>query len=122
MNVTAHQERKKNEETKKGKRGAGEKKKRKQATDFEEAVLLRSFRGQNSEKVNGSAQGIGRQPAAPEPHVALLLFFEASKCEMILRSMTLTTGEDLFFFFFLENTYDLCSVELFWLLSVSLLW
>ena len=38
MNVTAHQEKKKNEETKKGKRGAGEKKKRKQATDFEEAV------------------------------------------------------------------------------------
>ena len=27
MNVTAHQEKKKNEETKKGKRGAGEKKK-----------------------------------------------------------------------------------------------
>ena len=37
MNVTAHQQ-KENEETKKGKRGAREKKKRKQATDFEEAV------------------------------------------------------------------------------------
>ena len=36
MNVTAHQE-KKNKETK-GKRKAGEKKKRKQATNFEEAV------------------------------------------------------------------------------------
>ena len=56
------------------------------------------------------------------PSAALLLFFEASECEMILRSMPLTTGEDLFFFFFLENTYDLCSVELFWLSSVSLLW
>ena len=39
MNITAHQQ-KENEETKKGKRGAREKKKgkRKQATDFEEAV------------------------------------------------------------------------------------
>ena len=36
MNVTAHQE--ENEETKKGKRGAGEKKKRKQVTNFKEAV------------------------------------------------------------------------------------
>ena len=38
MNVTAHQEKKKNEETKKGKSKAGEKKKRKQATDFKDAV------------------------------------------------------------------------------------
>ena len=38
MNVTAHQEKKKNEETKTGKRKAGVKKKRKQATDFEESV------------------------------------------------------------------------------------
>ena len=38
MNVTAHQKKKKNEETKKGERKAGEKKKRKQVTDFEEAV------------------------------------------------------------------------------------
>ena len=39
MNVTAHQEKKKNEETKKGKRGAGEKKKkRKPDTDFKDAV------------------------------------------------------------------------------------
>ena len=36
MNVTAHQEKKENEETKKGKRGAGEKKT--QVTDFEETV------------------------------------------------------------------------------------
>ena len=39
MNVTAHQ---KNEETKKGKRRAGEKKKRKQVTDFKEAVCCPS--------------------------------------------------------------------------------
>ena len=39
MNVTAHQEKEKNEETKKGKRG-GEKKKRKQATDFEAVCCL----------------------------------------------------------------------------------
>ena len=40
MNVTAHQE--KEEKTKKGKRGTGEKKKRKQAADFEEAVCCPS--------------------------------------------------------------------------------
>ena len=40
MNVTAHQEKdkEKNEETKKDKRGAGEKKKRKQVTNVEETV------------------------------------------------------------------------------------
>ena len=37
MNVTAYQE-KKNEETKKGKGRAGKEKRRKQGTDFEEAV------------------------------------------------------------------------------------
>ena len=38
MNVTAYQEKEKNEETKTGKRRTGEKRKRKQATDFVEAV------------------------------------------------------------------------------------
>ena len=42
MNVTGHQEKEKNEETKKGKRGAGEKKKRKQGTDFEDAACCPS--------------------------------------------------------------------------------
>ena len=42
MNVTAHQQKEENEETKKGKRGEGEKKKGKQATDFEEAVCCPS--------------------------------------------------------------------------------
>ena len=42
MNVTAHQEKEENEETKKGKRGAGEKKKTKHATDFKEAVCCSS--------------------------------------------------------------------------------
>ena len=42
MNVTAYQEKEKNKETKIGKRGAGEKRKRKQATDFEEAVCCPS--------------------------------------------------------------------------------
>ena len=55
MNATAHQEKEKNEETKTGKTKAGEK--RKQATDFEEAVLLRSFRGKHSEKMKRSAGG-----------------------------------------------------------------
>ena len=42
MKVTAHSMNEKNEETKKGKTGAGEKKKRKQATDFKEAVCCPS--------------------------------------------------------------------------------
>ena len=42
MNVTAHQEKEGNEETKTGKRGAVEKKKRKQATDYKEAVCCPS--------------------------------------------------------------------------------
>ena len=42
MNVTAHQVKEKNEEAKTGKRRAGEKKKRKQATDYEEAVCCPS--------------------------------------------------------------------------------
>ena len=42
MNVTAHQEKKKNRETKTGKRRAGEKRKKIQATDFKEAVCCPS--------------------------------------------------------------------------------
>ena len=42
MNVTAHQEQEKNKETKMGNRKAGEEKKRKQATDFKEAVCCPS--------------------------------------------------------------------------------
>ena len=42
MNVTAHQEKEENKETKNGKRLAGEKKKRKQATDFKDAVCCSS--------------------------------------------------------------------------------
>ena len=38
MNVTTHQEKEKNKETKTGNRMAAEERKRKQATDFEEAV------------------------------------------------------------------------------------
>ena len=38
MNVIAHQQKEKNEEMKTGKRRAGEKKKRKPATDFKRAV------------------------------------------------------------------------------------
>ena len=38
MEVTTHQEKEKNEETKAGKRRAGKERKRKEATDFEEAV------------------------------------------------------------------------------------
>ena len=42
MDVTAHQEKEKNEETKTGKRKAGEERKRKQATKFKEAVCCPS--------------------------------------------------------------------------------
>ena len=42
MNITAHQEKEKNEKTKKDRRRAGEKKKGKQATDFKEAVSCSS--------------------------------------------------------------------------------
>ena len=42
MNVTAHQEKEKNRETKTGKTRAGENRKKKQATDFEEAVCCSS--------------------------------------------------------------------------------
>ena len=59
MNVTAHQEKKKNKETKTGKRRAGEKKKRNRRPILKKlcAALLRSFRGQHSEKMKGSAWG-----------------------------------------------------------------
>ena len=74
MNVTAHQE-KQNEETKKGKRRSGEKKKRKQATDFEEAVCCPSavVQGQHSEKMKGSARGNwdpreDQRPFRPNPN------------------------------------------------------
>ena len=42
MNVTAHQEKEKNEETKKDKSRAGERRKGKQATDFVDAVCCPS--------------------------------------------------------------------------------
>ena len=42
MNVTAYQEKEKNEEMKKGKRGGGETTKRKKATDIKEAVCCPS--------------------------------------------------------------------------------
>ena len=74
MNVTAHQQKEENEETKKGKRGAGEKKKRKQATDFKEALSCPSavVQGQHSKKVKGSAwdPGEGQQPFRPNPNGA----------------------------------------------------
>ena len=51
MNVTAHQEKEKNKETKKGKRRAGEKKKENRRPILRKlcTALLRSFGGQHSE-------------------------------------------------------------------------
>ena len=59
MNVTAHQEKEENEAMKKGKRGAGEKKKRKQGTYFKDAVccLTAVVQGQHSKTIKGSARG-----------------------------------------------------------------
>ena len=57
MNVTAHQEKEENE-TKKGKRRAGEKRKNRRPILRKLcAALLRSFRGQHSEKMKGNARG-----------------------------------------------------------------
>ena len=77
MNVTAHQQKEENEETKKGKRGAGEKKKRKQGPFLKKlcAALLRSFRGQHSKKMKGSGRGNwdpreGQQPFRPNANGA----------------------------------------------------
>ena len=62
-------------ETKKGKRMTKKKKKRKQATDFEEAVCCPSavVQGQHSEKLKGSIRGNwdpreDREPFRPNPN------------------------------------------------------
>ena len=77
MNVTAHQEKKENEETKKDKRGAGERKRENRRPILRKlcAAFLRSFRGQHSEKMKGSAWGNwdpreGQQPFRPNPNGA----------------------------------------------------
>ena len=59
MDDTTHQEKEKNQETKMGNRRAGEERKRKHATNFEEAVCCPSaiIQGQHSKKRKGSAQG-----------------------------------------------------------------
>ena len=75
MNVTAHQEKGKIEETKMGKRRAGEERKRKQATDFEKAVCCPSavVQGAARRKMKGSARGNwdpreGQQPFRSNPN------------------------------------------------------
>ena len=72
MNVTAHQEKEKNEETKTGKRR--EERENKQSILRKLcAALLQPFRGQHSEKMKGSAWGNwdpreGQQPFRPNPY------------------------------------------------------
>ena len=58
MNITAHQQKEENEETKKSKREAAAKKKRNRRLILKKlcAALLRSFRGQHSDKIKGSAR------------------------------------------------------------------
>ena len=59
MNVTTHQEKEENEESKKAREGQ-EKRKRKNKQPILKklcAALLRSFRGQHSEKMKGSSRG-----------------------------------------------------------------
>ena len=75
MNVIAYQEKEKNEETKKGKRRTGEKKSENRRPILKKlcAALLRSFRGQRSEKMKGSARGNwdpreGQQPFQSNPN------------------------------------------------------
>ena len=73
MNVTAHQEKEKNEKTKTGKRRAGEEKNRRPILKKLCAALLRSFREQHSEKMKGSARGNwdsreSQQPFPPNPN------------------------------------------------------
>ena len=68
MNVTANQEKEKNQETKTGKRRAGEE--RKQVLKKLCAALLWSFKGQHSEKMKDSVWGNwdlreGQQPFRP---------------------------------------------------------
>ena len=77
MNVTAHQEKEENEETKKGKSRAGERKRENRRPILKKlrAALLRSFRGQHSEKMKGSARGNwdlreGQQPFRLNPNGA----------------------------------------------------
>ena len=72
MNVTAHQE-KKNEETKTGKRKAGEE--RKQATDLKKAACCPSavFQGAAQQRNEGECPGYwdpreGQQPFRPNPN------------------------------------------------------
>ena len=59
MNVTVHHEKEKNEETKTDKIKAGEKRKRKQANNFKEALCCPSGLGQGaaSRKMKGSDRG-----------------------------------------------------------------
>ena len=75
MNVTTHQEKEKNEETKKGKKWEGEKKRENKRPILKKlcAALLRSFRGQHIEKMKGSAWGNwapqeDQQPFRPNPN------------------------------------------------------
>ena len=75
MNVTAYQEKEKNEETKMGKRREGEKRKKNRRPILRKlcAALLRPFREQHNEKMKGSARGNWdprkvQQPFRPNPN------------------------------------------------------
>ena len=71
MNVTAHQEKEENKETKKGRRKKGEN--RRPILKMLCVALLRLFRGQHSKKMNRSARGNwdpreGQQSFRPNPN------------------------------------------------------
>ena len=59
MNVTAHQEKERNEETKKRRKGQEKRKRENRRPILKKlcAALLRLFRGQHSEKMNGECPG-----------------------------------------------------------------
>ena len=74
MNVTAYQEKEKNEETKTGNRTAEERENRRPISKKLCAVLLQSFRGKHIQKIKGSVRGNcipreGQQPFRPNPNV-----------------------------------------------------
>ena len=77
MNVTAYQEKEKNEETKRAREGQEKRKRENKQPILKNrcAALLRSFRGQHNEKMKGSSRGNcdpreGQQPFRPNPNGA----------------------------------------------------
>ena len=119
MNVTAHQEEKKNEERKKSRRKKSEN--RQPILKKLCAALLQSFRGQHSKKMKGSAQGNwhpweGQQPFCPNPS---RVRDRTTMLRRLLIAAVLTARWDDFFL--LKLSLSFCKgIFLFFLCSCSL--